>query len=126
MGNSRIRMAAALAIPTLFLAACGGQDDSGTDAGASDGAAASGEVRVDGSSTVGSADGRSRRAVQGHPEGSGINVSVGQSGTGGGFQKFCAGETDISDASRPIKDEEAAVCAAAGSSTPRSPWPTTP
>ena len=43
-----------------------------------------------------------------------MNVSVGQSGTGGGFQKFCAGETDISDASRPIKDEEAADCADAG------------
>ena len=35
-------------------------------------------------------------------------------GTGGGFQKFCAGETDISDASRAIKDEEAAACKKAG------------
>ena len=35
-------------------------------------------------------------------------------GTGGGFKKFCAGETDISDASRPIKDEEAAECKAKG------------
>ncbi|MFA6576982.1 MAG: PstS family phosphate ABC transporter substrate-binding protein, partial [Nocardioides sp.] len=40
-----------------------------------------------------------------------IDVSVGFSGTGGGFEKFCAGETDISDASRPIKDdEEVPVC----------------
>ena len=39
-----------------------------------------------------------------------MNVSVATSGTGGGFKKFCAGETDISDASRPIKDEEAADC----------------
>jgi phosphate transport system substrate-binding protein len=40
-----------------------------------------------------------------------VKVSVGISGTGGGFEKFCAGETDISDASRPIKDdEEASVC----------------
>jgi len=114
MGNSRIRMAAALAIPTLFLAACGGQDDSGTDAGASNGAAASGEVRVDGSSTVGPLTAAAGELFKATPEGSGINVSVGQSGTGGGFQKFCAGETDISDASRPIKDEEAAVCATAG------------
>ena len=43
-----------------------------------------------------------------------MNVSVGTSGTGGGFKKFCAGETDISNASRPIKDEEKAICDAAG------------
>ncbi len=41
--------------------------------------------------------------------------AVGESGTGGGFERFCAGETDISDASRPIKeDEEAPICADAG------------
>jgi phosphate transport system substrate-binding protein len=39
---------------------------------------------------------------------------VGTSGTGGGFTKFCAGETDISDASRPIEDEEKAACEAKG------------
>jgi phosphate transport system substrate-binding protein len=44
-----------------------------------------------------------------------VNVEVGISGTGGGFERFCAGETDISDASRPIKDdEEAPLCADAG------------
>jgi phosphate transport system substrate-binding protein len=43
-----------------------------------------------------------------------VKVSVGQSGTGGGFEKFCAGETDISDASRPIKDEEIAACEESG------------
>jgi phosphate transport system substrate-binding protein len=41
-------------------------------------------------------------------------VTVGVSGTGGGFKKFCAGETDISNASRPIKDSEQQACAAAG------------
>jgi len=40
-----------------------------------------------------------------------VRVSVGLSGTGGGFKKFCIGETDISDASRSIKDEEAQICA---------------
>ncbi len=116
MGNTRIRMAAALAVPTLFLAACGGQNDSGTDTAASDGAsaAASGEVRVDGSSTVGPLTAAAGELFNATPEGSGVNISVGQSGTGGGFKKFCAGETDISDASRPIKDEEAAICAEAG------------
>jgi phosphate transport system substrate-binding protein len=43
-----------------------------------------------------------------------VNVVVGTSGTGGGFEKFCAGDIDISDASRPIKDEEIAACEAAG------------
>ena len=40
----------------------------------------------------------------------GVNVVIGTSGTGGGFEKFCVGETDISNASRPIKDEEVAAC----------------
>ena len=44
-----------------------------------------------------------------------MKITVGTSGTGGGFEKFCAGETDISDASRPIKDdEEVPVCEKAG------------
>jgi phosphate transport system substrate-binding protein len=44
----------------------------------------------------------------------GVQVTVAFSGTGGGFKKFCAGETDASNASRPIKAEEAELCAAAG------------
>ena len=40
----------------------------------------------------------------------GVDVTVGISGTGGGFERFCRGETDISNASRPIEDEEAAIC----------------
>ena len=44
-----------------------------------------------------------------------MKVTVGESGTGGGFEKFCAGETDISNASRPIKDdEEVPLCEKAG------------
>ena len=42
------------------------------------------------------------------------SVTVEGPGTGDGFQKFCAGEADISDASRPINDEEAQACADAG------------
>ena len=45
---------------------------------------------------------------------SSVNITVGVSGTGGGFKKFCAGETIISDASRPIKDSEKELCAANG------------
>jgi len=113
MASTRIKVAAALAIPTLLLTACGGQNESGTDSAASGGAAA-GEVRVDGSSTVGPLTAAAGELFKATPEGAGVNISVGQSGTGGGFKKFCAGETDISDASRPIKDEEAAACADAG------------
>ncbi len=43
-----------------------------------------------------------------------VQVTVGSSGTGGGFKKFCAGETDVQDASRPVKDSEKADCAAKG------------
>ena len=39
-----------------------------------------------------------------------VKITVGTSGTGGGFEKFCAGETDISDASRPIEPEEVSAC----------------
>ena len=46
--------------------------------------------------------------------GGALAVTVEGPGTGDGFQKFCAGEADVSDASRPIKDEEAALCAEAG------------
>ena len=112
MGNTRIRMAAALAVPTLFLAACGGQNTATTD-GASGGGTA-GTVRIDGSSTVAPLSAAAKELFNATPEGEGVDVTVGQSGTGGGFKKFCAGETDISDASRPIKEEEAADCAAQG------------
>ena len=112
MGNTRIRMAAALAVPTLFLAACGGQNTETTD-GASGGGTA-GTVRIDGSSTVAPLSAAAKELFNATPEGEGVDVTVGQSGTGGGFKKFCAGETDISDASRPIKEEEAADCAAEG------------
>ncbi|MFP5274354.1 PstS family phosphate ABC transporter substrate-binding protein [Coleofasciculus sp.] len=43
-----------------------------------------------------------------------VNVTVGFSGTGGGFNKFCAGETDINNASRPIQTDEMAACKQAG------------
>lgn len=103
------RSAAALAAAglALTLAACGGQNTS--TGGSTDGAdGLSGEVVIDGSSTVeplSSAAATLFRDVE-----PGINVSVATSGTGGGFKRFCAGETDISDASRPIKDEERAEC----------------
>ncbi len=52
-------------------------------------------------------------------------MTVGTSGTGGGFEKFCAGETDISDASREIEPDEAQACQAKGIAYEGSRSPTT-
>lgn len=98
-----LKFAVAVVAPlALLLTACGGTNEgSGVT-----------EIRIDGSSTVAplaAAAGELFRV-----DNPNINVSVGTSGTGGGFEKFCAGETDISTASRPIKEEEAAACADAG------------
>src|SRR5687767_1338825 len=101
----------ALAAASLMVSGCGGQNNAGNADGAS-GGGVSGTVTVDGSSTVAPLSEAAAdlfRAVE-----PGVNVTVATAGTGGGFQKFCAGETDISDASRPIKDEEAAACKAKG------------
>jgi phosphate transport system substrate-binding protein len=73
----------------------------------------SGKIQADGSSTVGPLTTSAAELFR--EEQPGVNVTVGTSGTGGGFERFCAGETDISDASRPIKaDEEAPLCKDAG------------
>ncbi len=69
----------------------------------------SGTIKLDGSSTVfpiSEAVGEEFQKL--YPN---VRVTVGISGTGGGFKKFCAGETDISDASRPIKGTEISLCA---------------
>ncbi len=89
----------------LTLSACGGQQ-------APAGSGTGGSVNLDGSSTVAPLAEAAAAAFAGvQPE---VRVTVATSGTGGGFKKFCAGETDISNASRPIKDEEKQSCEAAG------------
>jgi phosphate transport system substrate-binding protein len=102
---------ASIASLSLFAAACGDDDKatSTSDAPSND---LSGEIFIDGSSTVTPLV--SLLAEDFQIANPGVQVPVGTSGTGGGFEKFCAGETDISMASRPIKDEEAAVCEGAG------------
>jgi phosphate transport system substrate-binding protein len=89
----------------LGAAACGSSDDDSTGGGGSD---LSGSIRIDGSSTV--APLTEAVAEQFMAENSDVRVTVGTSGTGGGFEKFCAGETDISDASRAIEPEEEEAC----------------
>ncbi|MGD6847216.1 PstS family phosphate ABC transporter substrate-binding protein [Rossellomorea aquimaris] len=84
----------------LVLGACGAQG--GAENGS--GEQLSGNVKMDGSSTVApimEAVNEEYAATQ--PD---VKVSIGVSGSGGGFEKFIAGETDLSNASRPIKDEE--------------------
>jgi phosphate transport system substrate-binding protein len=99
---------AACGVLALGAAACGDDDDDGGGGGGG-GGDLSGSIKIDGSSTVGPFAQAAAEQFQG--ENPGVKVTVGTSGTGGGFEKFCAGETDISDASRPIKDdEEVPVC----------------
>ena len=93
----------------LGAAACGDDDDdSGGGGGGGGGGDLSGTIRIDGSSTV--APFAQAAAEEFSASNPGVRVTVGTSGTGGGFEKFCAGETDISDASRPIEPDEADVC----------------
>jgi len=69
-------------------------------------------IKIDGSSTVFPIT--EAMAEEFMKRNRGVNITVGISGTGGGFSKFCAGETDISNASRPIKQSEIDKCKAAG------------
>jgi phosphate transport system substrate-binding protein len=100
---------AASAILAVGVAACGDDDDSASGDTPS---GLSGDIRVDGSSTVGPLT--EAIAEEFNAENPDVKVTVGTSGTGGGFEKFCAGETDISDASRPIEEDETKACQAKG------------
>jgi phosphate transport system substrate-binding protein len=134
-----VTLVAILMLGSLVLAACGDDDDdadptnttgataatatTGTAGNATEPADAatepaddedvdlgdlSGEINVDGSSTVfPAAQAFSEEFLALAPD---VRFSVNASGTGGGFSKFCAGETDVSNASRPISEEEIALC----------------
>ena len=109
-----------LALIAFTAAACGGDDDDDDDR-ANDGGngndaginydSLGGEIAVDGSSTVFPI---SQAMAEEFARVSDTRVNVGLSGTGGGFEKFCRGETQISDASRPIKQDEIDACAEQG------------
>jgi phosphate transport system substrate-binding protein len=94
---------AAVGALAVGVAACGSSDSSSTTS------SVSGAVAVDGSSTVFPFAQASAEGFQ--SENPDAKVTVGESGTGGGFEKFCAGEIDVADASRPIDDaDEVPVC----------------
>ena len=104
-----------LVVLAMLTAACRSPEGSAsTEPGEDtvDGGGASGTIEVDGSSTVAPLTDAIYEEFS--AENSNVTVNVGVSGTGGGFERFCAGETDISNASRPIKDEEIALCEEAG------------
>jgi phosphate transport system substrate-binding protein len=102
----------------FVVAACGDDDEGGNGGGGaaneeSSSEELSGAIRIDGSSTV--FPFAQAAAELFNEEQPNVQITVGQSGTGGGFEKFCAGETDISDASRPIdEEEEVPLCEKAG------------
>ncbi len=94
----------------LVTGACGGGQPATGAAGTA--APATTTVTLDGSSTVFPISEAVAEEFQKATPG--VRVTVGISGTGGGFQKFCRAETDISNASRPITKKEMEACAAAG------------
>jgi phosphate transport system substrate-binding protein len=109
----RLAALAVAGVAALVLAACGEGNDPQTtsdDEGSTE--ELTGEVVIDGSSTVFPLTSAAAELFM--EENPGVNVSVGQSGTGGGFEKFCDGQTDLSDASRAIEDDEIALCDEAG------------
>jgi phosphate transport system substrate-binding protein len=92
----------------VALAACGPSAQDARTAGSGGGSGARTLVTLDGSSTVFPISEAVAEEFQKADQNT--NVTVGISGTGGGFQKFCRGEIDIADASRPISASEVAAC----------------
>ncbi|HEX6207369.1 MAG TPA: substrate-binding domain-containing protein [Actinomycetota bacterium] len=102
----RTNLAVAAVALALLAAACGGEADAEGSGGLT------GEIFVSGSSTVEPISGLNAEKFA--EENPGVAISVEGPGTGDGFELFCGGETDISDASRPIAEDEAELCAQNG------------
>jgi len=115
MCTRTLRRTAAAAVLLVLVAAACSEDKSVSGNGDGGGSKLSGSISVDGSSTVAPLTSAAAELFQqDNPD---VQITVGTSGTGGGFKKFCAGETDMADASRPIKDDdegEAPACEANG------------
>lgn len=118
-----LSLIALLSVFTLVGAACGDDEDTtGTASGETEdaefscpegsGLESNGSINVSGSSTVAPITTQAKDCFA--EAGGTSNITIDNPGTGDGFKLFCAGETDISDASRPIKSAEADTCKAAG------------
>jgi phosphate transport system substrate-binding protein len=99
MGTTRIAMAALAVAVAAAVSACGGQSEPAA-------------ITADGSTAVGPL--MLEAAEQFRLENEDVGIDVATSGTGDGFDRFCAGETDIATASRAIDEDEAELCADAG------------
>ena len=102
--SKSLRIAAVVAVALIAVVA--------VSAGAAKVGALGGTITADGSSTVGPFTQSAAELFQ--RRNSGVRVTVGISGTGGGFERFCRNETDLSNASRPMRNTEAQRCASAG------------
>ncbi len=109
----RSALAASIAAAMLLLSACGGKESAPSVSATPSSASAGGMIQIDGSSTVYPITEAVAEDFQTANQGK-VKVTVGVSGTGGGFKKFCRGELDIANASRPIQKAEMEACAAAG------------
>jgi phosphate transport system substrate-binding protein len=107
LGARSLRMLAGALALSMSMAACGGGSD---DGGTAD--ELSGSILVSGSSTVQPIT--SLVAELFREDNPGVAITVDGPGTGDGFELFCAGQTDVSDASRAIHEDEAAACDASG------------
>jgi phosphate transport system substrate-binding protein len=92
-------LATSTAALVLLASGCGGGESGGE------------VITADGSSTVGPFV---TKAAEDFKAAEDVDITVGISGTGGGFERFCAGETDLSNASRPIDEDERGLCADGG------------
>jgi phosphate transport system substrate-binding protein len=115
--RSSLLIGAFLLALALILAGCGGgggqkEEEKGGETGGGDtkaaGGGGSGQIAIEGSSTVLPITQAAAEAFnQQNPD---VRITVGGSGTGDGFETFCNGDTQISDASRPIEDDEVQAC----------------
>jgi phosphate transport system substrate-binding protein len=104
----RLTWAVVACAAVVSLAACGKQDSGSATATQPTQSTLSGTIRVDGSSTLlPISEAVAEEFAKAHPK---VQPTVGKSGTGGGFKKFANGEIDITGASRPIREEEDALC----------------
>ncbi|PTX63221.1 phosphate ABC transporter substrate-binding protein (PhoT family) [Melghirimyces profundicolus] len=110
MLKKSLQIAGALVLSLSLVVGCSSNNPNAGGEGGGEGL--SGKIKIDGSSTVYPVT--SAVAEEFMKKNPGVDVTVSQSGTGGGFEKWAKKETDLSDASRPIKDEEKEAAEKAG------------